>query len=88
MELKLIKAKFESQCAETGARIPKGVNCYWNPATKKVYCQESQTVDQFVPGIIHEGLETGKRESLDPAAGMIQAEQEAYFDNFCQQNNI
>lgn len=30
----IIKAKFESKCAETGAAIKKGDDCIYYPATK------------------------------------------------------
>lgn len=32
--------------------------------------------------------EVKKIEAIDPAAGMIEAQEDAYFDNFCQSNGI
>lgn len=72
--MKKITAKFNSKCAETGKAIRKGEAMYYDYSAKKCYCMESNTVAKFT--------------EPDPAYGMIQANEEAYFDNFCQQNNI
>lgn len=78
--MKKIKAKFASTCSDTGARIKKGDDMYYNYTTKKCYCMQSSTVRE------HELINSG--EQVDEAAGMIQANEEAYFDSFCQRNNI
>jgi hypothetical protein len=74
--MKKIQARFNSQCAETGKRIKKGDTMYYDYSAKKCYCLESNKAKQ---------QDTPANPDL---AGFIQAEQDAYFDNFCQQNNI
>lgn len=78
--MKKIKAKFASTCADTGARIKKGDDMYYDYTSKKCYCMQSGTARE------HDIINSG--EQVDAAAGMIQANEEAYFDNFCQRNNI
>ena len=73
--MKLITAKFTSMCNETGWTLKKGVLIYFDPSTKQAFHYDSPIAQKF-------------RESADPAAGTIQANEEAYFDNFCQNNNI
>lgn len=68
--MNLIKAKFNSRCAETGQAIPKGNNCWHDPVAKKVYALDSKKAEQ----------------QYDPAAGTIEAEQEAGFERFTQED--
>jgi Holliday junction resolvasome RuvABC DNA-binding subunit len=75
--MRVINAKFNSTCYETGCRIKKGERCVYDPATKRVYGIGTETAIAVINGT-----------DRDPAAGMIQANEEAYFDNFCQSNNI
>lgn len=70
--MKKITAKFNSVCAATGRKIRKGEEMYYDYATKKCYTVGNQP----------------EPAPQDPAAGMIQANEDAYFDNFCLYNNI
>ena len=72
---KIIAARFNSRCAETGTRIMKGENMLYNYDLKKCYSVNSQTYAKYT-------------EQPDSALGMIEANEEAYFDRFCQTNNI
>lgn len=72
--MKLIHAKFNSKCAETGRIIKQGDVILYDYSTKKCYCEHSQTFVDY--------------NKEDSAAGMIQANEDAYFDNFCYNNNI
>ncbi len=72
---KVIFARFNSKCAETGARIMKGEEMLYNYDLKKCYAMSSQTTKKFI-------------EQPDAALGMIEAQEEAIFDTFCQTNNI
>jgi hypothetical protein len=75
--MKTITAKFNSRCAETGYPIKKGDKIVYCYQTRKAYCLQSPIAKDFL-----------YKESIDPAAGMIQANEDAYFDNFCQMNGI
>lgn len=46
-DARIIKAKFDSKCAETGQVIPKGVNCLYFPLTKKIFALDSNEADQW-----------------------------------------
>jgi len=72
--VRFITAKFNSQCHETGAKIKKGDPILYDPHLKKAYCKTSSKYQE--------------QNTTDPAAGAIQANEEAYFDNFCQRNGI
>ena len=73
--MKIINAKFNSLCAETGCKIKKGERFVYDYSTRKCYAIGSNTAINFI-------------NQPDEAAGMIQANEDAYFDNFCQSNNI
>ena len=75
--MKKITAKFYSTCAETGARIKKGDSMIYDYSVRKCYSMQSQTAKKF---------EQGNKE--DQAGAMVQANEEAFFDNFCHANNI
>lgn len=67
-------AKFNSTCAASGCRIKKGDRMHYDSTTKKCY-----------------HIDHKPNESNDPDFGLaqtIQANEEAYFDNFCRANNI
>lgn len=71
---KFITARFNSSCCQTGAVIKKGNDILYDTHTKEVFCRES-----------------GRYKSeLDAAhtASYIRANEEAYFDDFCRENNI
>jgi len=73
--MKKITAKFNSICAETGAKIKKGESMYYDYSTKKCYCLDSNTA-----------LNIGYGE--DRGMSISDAQEMAYFDNFCQRNNL
>jgi len=72
--MNFINAKFKSKCAETGATIAKGENCLYDRINKKVYCRSSKKYQ--------------KEQETANASSFIEAQENAYFDNFCQTNNI
>jgi len=63
-------------CTETNKFISRGDKVLWDPDTKKVYSQFSPTYKAWV-----------EKETKDTAS-YIQAQEDAYFDNFCYTNNI
>lgn len=73
-----IKAKFSGKCAATGASIKKGEECFFDLITRRIYKIEAVYYMEKITGT----------DDRDPAAGMIQGNEDAFFDNFCQQNNI
>jgi len=74
--MKKITAKFNSQCAETGKKIKRSEQMYYDYTAKKCYSIDSNKA----------------KKSEQPAdsdlANYVQAQEDAYFDNFCQQNGI
>mgnify|MGYP000940780020 CR=1 FL=1 len=76
MTLPVIKmiAKYPGRCGLTGKPIRKGEEMYYNTRTRQVYTIEA--------------WDDRMKDQPDPAAAMIQAEQDAYFDTWCQANNI
>lgn len=74
--MKKITAKFNSTCFETGAKIKKGDPMYYDYATKKCYSVNSQKAKET------------EHHDFKQAGDMAQAEQDAFFDNFCINNNI
>lgn len=72
---KKITAKFNSKCAETRANIKKGEQMIYDYSTKKCYTLTSNFAKNYL-------------NNQDGAAGMIQANEDAYFDSFCYRNNI
>ena len=73
--MKTINAKYNSVCAETSCKIKKGERMVYDYSTRKCYAIGSSKAIAFI-------------NDKDDAGDMIEAEQEAYFDNFCQNNNI
>jgi len=71
--MKQITAKFKSTCADTGKIIKKGDTMLYDYSTKKCYSMDSKQA---------------KNNEADQIGLHIQANEDAYFDNFCQQNNI
>lgn len=67
-------AKFNSRCSETGTPIRKGQPMLYDNMSRKCYSVNSI-------------MAKNERERISTSQ-MVEAEQEAYFDNFCQQNNI
>lgn len=50
---RLIEAKFESTCAETGDKIKRGESCLYYPAMRKVYSLSSKTYERYC-GEVHD----------------------------------
>jgi len=73
--MRVITAKFDSTCYETGRPIKKGDVCVYDPATRRTYASGSPTQQKF----------TKQEKQNDEALGMIQAEQDAYYDNWYQE---
>ncbi len=44
--MRMIKTRFNSVCAETGAKLPKGVNAWYDSAERKVYALDSKKAEQ------------------------------------------
>ena len=72
--MNFINAKFKSKCAETGRSIEKGENCLYDRENKKVYCRCSK---KFLA-----------EQETKNTSSFIEAQENAYFDNFCKANNI
>lgn len=71
---KFIQAKFKSVCHETDKVIAKGDSILYDTDTKKAYSAESSTYK--------------KAYQCTQDAHYVQAQEDAYFDNFCQRNGI
>jgi hypothetical protein len=52
--MRVITAKFDSKCAETGRPIKKGDACVYDPQTKKVYASGSPTQQRFTQADKHD----------------------------------
>ena len=70
---KFMDAKFNSVCGQTGKSIKKGDSVYYIPGRGAFH--DSSAIYQ------------DNRENSE-TAGHVKAQEEAYFDNFCQKNNI
>jgi hypothetical protein len=68
---KVIFSRWNSKCAETGKQIKKGESMLYDYSSKKCYCQSSNEFINF---------------DSDPAASMVTANEDAYFDNWYQNN--
>jgi len=75
MNGKFMEAKFRGICAENGNMFPRGTKIFYEYGTGKAYHYDSKRFK-------------AEAQSIDPAAGYISAQENAYFDNFCLQNNI
>lgn len=71
--MRQITAKFTSLCPRTGETIRKGSPCLYDQSAKKAY---------------HPTAKEPLTKEVDDLAAYVQAEQNAYFDSFCQANNI
>ena len=71
---KFIKARFKSSCSQTGTIIKKGDNILFDTNTKKVFCEQSEKYQSELECV--------------NVASCVQANEDAYFDDFCQRNNI
>lgn len=73
--MKTITAKFNSKCAETGKALRKGDTIVYDPETRKAYHLDSRMAKA-----------EAAMQSND--AQYVAAQENAYFDNFCQANGI
>ena len=72
--MKKLIAKFDGYCAETNKHFRKGHEMYFDLTERKCYHVASNKVQNFL---------------ADQSLGNhIQAQENAYFDNFCSSNNI
>jgi hypothetical protein len=72
-----INSRFFSTCKETDKKVRKGDRCYYVPGTG-VYGPESS--------LYQEMDKKEKEEQADQDGKMVQANEEAYFDNFYARN--
>jgi hypothetical protein len=72
--MNFIIAKFSSNCVETGTTTAKGENCLYDRVTKKIYCRYSKKFQA--------------EQETENTSSLIEAQENAYFDNFCQTNDI
>jgi hypothetical protein len=79
MLLKLINARFRSKCPETGRTISRGDATYYDVINKVAYHPSADIVRIFESRQVVADLNTER---------IVNAQEEAYFDNFCHQNNI
>jgi hypothetical protein len=70
---KFISAKFNSKCIQTGKEIKKGDHIYYFPG-RGAFSSDSDVYKD------HRGNQA--------TADHVQAQEDAYFDNFCSRNNI
>jgi hypothetical protein len=78
--LKMINAKFRSKCAETGKTILKGDVCFYDYQYKQVFHPSAD--------IVKIRQSQADQSEAENTRQTIEAQENAYFDNFCQQNNI
>ena len=78
--MKQITAKFNSKCAEMGTTIRRGESMIYDYSTKKCYSLKSQVAINY-NATLNSNHENG-------TAAYIAAQDEAYFETFCQTNNI
>jgi hypothetical protein len=72
--MKKITAKFNSQCSETGVKIKKGDSMFYDYSTKQCFAVTSPKAKSM--------------EESNDDGNLVQAQEDAYFDNFCSNNNI
>jgi len=70
-------AKFNSICAATGRRIKKGETIAYDRANKKVYSEFSEE---------YKKTRSDRERDNDDTAELVQAQEDAYFDNWYQRN--
>jgi hypothetical protein len=71
---KFMISKFKSVCQETGKVISKGEYILYDTASRKAYSSQSKKYQS-------------EQECVQTAA-YIQAQEDAYFDNFCNKYGI
>lgn len=73
--MRVITAKFNSTCHETGRPIKKGDPCVYDPTTKRVYASGSPTQQRFTQADKH-----------DQGGDMLDAAIEQQAENWYHQN--
>ncbi len=71
----IMKAKFNSTCHETGKAIKKGESILYDRSLRKAFCSTSNRYEEANNEPLQDGI-------------LVQANEDAYFDNFCQNNGI
>lgn len=71
--MRKITAKFTSICPRTGLTIRRGTPCLYDPDTRRAY---------------HPTASLPTESDDTHLSGFIQAQEDAYFDSFCQSQNI
>ena len=66
-------AKFDSKCGQTGNQIKKGDHIYYVPG-RAAFCSESKVYQD--------------QKEQEQTAAHVQANEDAFFDNFSLRNNI
>lgn len=69
-----LNSKFKGICSETGKQISKGDPILYDLTARKAYCSESKRYKSEY--------------ECQQTAYYIQAQEDAYFDNFCIRNDI
>ena len=69
-----MNAKFSGKCFETSKAIKKNESIFFDSNIRKAFCSES--------------LRYKKELECNCTSDIIQANEDQFFDNFCQQNNI
>ena len=72
---KFMNAKFDSDCMQTGKRIKKNDHVYYVPG-RGAFHRDSDIYMEH------------RKVNTSPEGDHVQANEEAYFDNFCRKNNI
>jgi hypothetical protein len=78
--LKMINAKFRGKCAETGKTIYKGDVCFYDYQYKQVFHPSAD--------IVKIRQSQADQSEAENTRQTIEAQENAYFDNFCRINNV
>lgn len=78
--MKKINAKFNSKCAETGKKILKGEEMYYDYGAKKCYCLASDRAKL-------EAANAGTESAANNDSSYVQAQEDAYLDNRYSQSD-
>jgi hypothetical protein len=70
---KFMSSKFDSKCSQTGNSIKKGDHIYY-VSGRGAFCEQSKVYQE--------------QKEADQTADYVQANEDAYFDNFALRNNI
>ncbi len=71
---KFMVARFGGKCLETGKNLHAGDEIYYDSNLKKAFCNTSMRFAKEIEG--------------QNEANYVQAQEDAFFDNFCINNNI